>query len=487
MKNITLSVLIALSSASALPVLAQSSTVPTTSELSVVTSEQQYSDAELDSILAPIALYPDSLLTHILIAATYPLDVVAADRWRQSNQHLTPEQVENVLEGVTWDPSVKALAPFADLLNTMAKDLEWLQQLGDNVLISQARVLDRVQVLRQHAHNTGNLVTNDYIEVETERQRDREIIYIEPRQREVVYVPYYNPHVVYGHWWHATAPIFWSHRVSYHHHHNVYWAPRVRLSTAFYFGGVHWHNRHVVIHRTPVRRYYHGSPRKRVISNGYQRWEHRTDHRRARYSSRVVHSAPARYQHKGVVRSHTPVRHSSASHSPARNVVPPKAVTGLRQRDIRLDKAQRHTSADRKQNIEHALKRNQDVVKQQRPSRDVAMAQLKRDKRVTSLPDRKAPQRVERAYSQPKAHKPQRIETSKPQPMQRVSPDSQLREAKPERKVQQVAQQRVKPQRTVTPQQSAKPRRIERQTYSAKPQTRVSHGDKSSQRKFSKD
>jgi hypothetical protein len=168
-------------------------------------------------------------------------------------------------------------------------------------------------------------------------------------------------------------------------------------------------------------------------------------------------------------------------------VVPPKAVTGLRQRDIRLDKAQRHISADRKQNIEHALKRNQDVVKQQRPSRDVAMAQLKRDKRVTSLPDRKAPQRVERAYSQPKAHKPQRIETSKPQPMQRVSQDSQLRKAKPERKVQQVAQQRVKPQRTVRPQQSAKPRRIERQTYSAKPHARVSHGDKSSQRKFSKD
>ena len=161
MKNITLSVIVALSSVSALPVIAQSNA----NLAHVSASTQQYSDAELDSVLAPIALYPDTLLTHILIAATYPLDVVAADRWRQSNKHLTPEQVENVLASVNWDPSVKALAPFTDLLSTMANDLQWLQQLGDNVLIDQSRVLDRVQVLRQHAFNPCNLVTNDYIEV----------------------------------------------------------------------------------------------------------------------------------------------------------------------------------------------------------------------------------------------------------------------------------------------------------------------------------
>ncbi|BFT32246.1 DUF3300 domain-containing protein [Alteromonas sp. D210916BOD_24] len=293
MKRLTLIVFISLCSAPLMAVEAPSTAPFNYSE---TVSEQTYSDAQLDSMLAPIALYPDTLLTHILIAATYPLDVVAADRWRQSNQHLTPEQVENVLESVNWDPSVKALAPFTDLLHTMAEDLDWLQQLGDSVLIDQARVLDRVQILRQHAHNTGNLSTNDYIEVETERQRDREIIYIEPRQREIVYVPYYNPLVVYGHWWHATAPIYWHHRVSYHHYHNVYWAPRVRLSTFFYFGGVHWHNRHVVVHRTPVRRYHYQSPRKRVISHDYQRWEHRIEHRRARYSPQVTRSAPGRYE-----------------------------------------------------------------------------------------------------------------------------------------------------------------------------------------------
>ncbi|MFT5177575.1 MAG: hypothetical protein ACI90R_000613, partial [Alteromonas macleodii] len=382
MKNITLSVIVALSSVSALPAIAQSNA----NLAHVSASTQQYSDAELDSVLAPIALYPDTLLTHILIAATYPLDVVAADRWRQSNKHLTPEQVENVLASVNWDPSVKALAPFTDLLSTMANDLQWLQQLGDNVLIDQSRVLDRVQVLRQHALNTGNLVTNDYIEVEREREPTREIIYIEPRQREVVYVPYYDPHVVYGHWWHTTSPVRWRHHVSYHHHSNVYWSPSIHLSTFFFFGSVHWHNRHVVIHREPVRRYYHGSPRKRVISRDYRRWEHNTVHRRARYSTRVVHNAPSRYEHAGVSRAkHLSNKHASTVNTSKRHndkntvrpiartentktvrrTIEPKQVTPLRESRFQ----NKQDSVSRKQSIEHALKRNQAASRSEKPTR----------------------------------------------------------------------------------------------------------------------
>lgn len=298
MKNIALSIVIALGGAAVgFPALAQQSTVDATLNQTLANNQTQVSDAQLDSVLAPIALYPDTLLTHILIASTYPLDVVSADRWRQSNKHLTPEQVEDVLEDVNWDPSVKALAAFTDLLNTMANDLDWLQQLGDSVLISQDRVLDRVQVLRQHARNTGNLDTNDYVEVETEQNNSREIIYIAPRQREVVYVPYYDPQIVYGNWWHPVAPIFWSHHVNYHRHRNVYWSPRVRISAFFSFGAVHWSNRHVVVHRQPVRRFYRGSQRKRVMSNDYQRWDHRVDHRRARYSQRVVQTKPTRFVH----------------------------------------------------------------------------------------------------------------------------------------------------------------------------------------------
>ena len=463
MKNIALSVVLALASASALPALAQSNT----SSSQVSSTAQQYSDADLDSVLAPIALYPDTLLTHILIASTYPLDVVAADRWRQSNKHLAPQQVESVLDGVSWDPSVKALASFTELLNTMANDLEWLQQLGDNVLVDQSRVLDRVQVLRQHAHNTGNLVTNDYIEVETERESSREIIYIEPRQREVVYVPYYDPHVVYGNWWHTSSPVRWRHHVSYHHYSNVYWSPSVHLSTFFFFGSVHWHNRHVVIHREPVRRYYHGSPRKRVVSRDYRRWEHNTVHRRARYSERVVRSAPSRYEHAGVTRAkhlsnkhvktvNTPARHNdkrfnkplarsvekplartnekpfaranekplarsnekpltrSIDNKPVKRTIEPKQVTPLRE-----NRFQKQDSANRKQSIEHALKRNQAVARSEKPNRDNTLKALKRDKPTRVTPASESKRYANRGETTQRSMKQsvnrQRVERTSPQ------------------------------------------------------------------------
>lgn len=462
MKNITLSVLLALSGTASLPALAQTEPLLSGADMSVVSSEQQFSDAELDSMLAPIALYPDTLLSHILIAATYPLDVVAADRWRQSNQHLTPEQVENVLESVTWDPSVKALAPFTDLLNTMASDLEWLQQLGDSVLISEARVLDRVQVLRQHAHNTGNLVTNDYIEVEREREREREIIYIAPRQREVVYVPFYDPHIVYGSWWHATSPIYWHHRVSYHHHHNVFWAPRVRLSSFFYFGGLHWHNRYVVVHRQPVRHFYHGSPRKRVVSNGYQRWQHRSEHRRARYSSRVVHHAPPRYtkhvqsksRHSSVVRTTTSPRNHLAvtkreiSANTSR-VLQANRLSGKKEAAVNVHRDKLHSGTPRKQKLETTAQLKQTKQSRLSPSREATLQKLKQ-----SRSERLSPVTAKTA-------KTQRINSAKSERLARV--DNSFRaqrqtSAVPDRQAKAVKRytERQAPQQLKTQRQSSK-------------------------------
>ena len=468
MKNITLSVIVALSSVSALPAIAQSNA----NLAHVSASTQQYSDAELDSVLAPIALYPDTLLTHILIAATYPLDVVAADRWRQSNKHLTPEQVENVLASVNWDPSVKALAPFTDLLSTMANDLQWLQQLGDNVLIDQSRVLDRVQVLRQHAFNTGNLVTNDYIEVEREREPTREIIYIEPRQREVVYVPYYDPHVVYGHWWHKTSPVRWRHHVSYHHHSNVYWSPSIHLSTFFFFGSVHWHNRHVVIHREPVRRYYHGSPRKRVISQDYRRWEHNTVHRRARYSTRVVHNTPSRYEHAGVSRAkHLSNKHASTVNTSKRHndkntvrpiartenikavrrTIEPKKVTPLRESRFQ----NKQDSVSRKQSIEYALKRNQAASRSEKPTRDRTLSQLKRDK-------------------------PARIST--PSESKRYANRENTLKRPAKQNINRERIERTSPQNKPVARESSKPRRIERASTSSVSRAQVKNSESSRNR-----
>merc|ERR1712000_718071 len=157
---------------------------------------QRLSEETLDTLLAPIALYPNTLVTHILIASTYPLQVIEADRWRQYNQSLEGDALERALENADWDPSVKALVPFTDVLRHMSDDLGWLQNLGDAVITNEDWVLDRVQALRLQARQSGNLQSNDYQQVSTEDK----IIVIESRQPEVVYIPYYDTSHVYGHW-----------------------------------------------------------------------------------------------------------------------------------------------------------------------------------------------------------------------------------------------------------------------------------------------
>ena len=284
MKRLTLAVILSGAMVS-LPAMAKQDSYASQSQA------DSYTDAELDSLLAPIALYPDTILTHILIASTYPLEVIAADRWRQQHSHLDAEDVEREIEDFDWDPSVKAIVPFTDILQTLSGDLDWLQALGDNVLISQGRVLARVQVLRQHALNAGTLDDNEYQRIE----RDRETIVIAPVRKEVVYVPYYDTRVVYGNWWHPVAPVYWHQPSHYRFTAGFYWSPSIRLSTHFYFGGISWHDRHVVVTHRPVKRFYYGNDIKRSYSRDYQPWQHNANHRRVRYSDNVVRSPGKRY------------------------------------------------------------------------------------------------------------------------------------------------------------------------------------------------
>jgi hypothetical protein len=168
-------------------------------------ASRQFRQEELDQMLAPIALYPDSLLAQILMAATYPLEVVQADRWAKANRNLGGDQLNDALDQKEWDPSVKALVPFPQVLSMMSERLEWTQKLGDAFLDQQDEVMDTVQRLRARAQAAGNLR-------DTEEQRvmaeDGGIV-IEPVNPEVVYVPVYDPTVIYGPWWYpAFPPIF---------------------------------------------------------------------------------------------------------------------------------------------------------------------------------------------------------------------------------------------------------------------------------------
>jgi hypothetical protein len=163
------------------------------------------SKQELDQLLAPIALYPDDLLSNVLMASTYPLDVVQAARWRSTNSKPKGDALAKALEAQDWDPSVKALVQFPDVLKTMSDKLDWTQKLGEAFLTQQDDVMDEIQVLREKADEAGNLKTNKQQKV----SKEGSAIVIEPANPDVVYVPVYQPSVVYGSWWYPDYPPYY--------------------------------------------------------------------------------------------------------------------------------------------------------------------------------------------------------------------------------------------------------------------------------------
>jgi len=213
-----------------------------------VNRDELPSQAELEQVLAPIALYPDTLLSHILIAATYPLEVIQAERWSAKHPSFKGVKAVQAVEDETWDPSVKALVAFPRILQRLSQDLEWTQKLGEAFLQDEPSVLNSIQSLRKLAARAGNLDNLDKLAV----RHDRETIILEPRERDVVYLPYYNTRTVYGPWrWSRYQPVHWDypyhgHRHSYDHHPSFYWGPRVSVSFGFFFNTLHWRDRHIV-------------------------------------------------------------------------------------------------------------------------------------------------------------------------------------------------------------------------------------------------
>jgi hypothetical protein len=166
---------------------------------------------ELDQLLAPIALHPDSLVSQILMAATYPLEVVQADRWAKQNAKLKGDALTKALEAQEWDPSVKSLVNFPQVLTMMSEKLDWTQKLGDAFLADQKKVLDTIQSLRAKAQASGNLKSTKEQTVIVEEK----IIKIESASPQVIYVPTYNPTVVYGAWPYPAYPPYYYYPPGY--------------------------------------------------------------------------------------------------------------------------------------------------------------------------------------------------------------------------------------------------------------------------------
>jgi len=263
-----------------------------------------FKQEELDAMLAPIALYPDALLSQVLMASTYPLEIVEAARWQKQNPSLKGTALQDALQKQTWDESVKSMTAFPDVLSKLNQDLGWTQKLGDAFLGQQQQVMDTVQSLRAKAQAAGNLKSNEQQKVETQQDSGKTYIVIQPANPEVVYVPTYQPTVVYGAWPYPAYPPYYP----------PYWAaPGAAFVSGFawgvgiaagaaLWGGCNWGRGDVNVN---VNRYNNFNRTNINNSN----WNHNVNHRgavpyrdngsRGKYGAQDRQAAQARDQFRG--------------------------------------------------------------------------------------------------------------------------------------------------------------------------------------------
>jgi hypothetical protein len=170
---------------------------------------QLLDQAALDQLVAPIALYPDTVLAQVLMASTYPLEVVQAARWQAANKKLKGDKLQEAADKQDWDASVKALVTAPNVLSMMNDQLDWTTDLGNAVLAQQADVMDAIQRLRAKAQENGKLATTKQQTVSVAQEAGKEVIVIAPASPETVYVPYYEPQVVYGTWPYPDYPPYY--------------------------------------------------------------------------------------------------------------------------------------------------------------------------------------------------------------------------------------------------------------------------------------
>jgi hypothetical protein len=294
--RIVLALFLALLAAGAGDVLAQATPPPP--DPAQAPAQPLLRPEELDQLLAPIALYPDSLLAQVLMAATYPLEIVQAARWVKDNASVKGDQVVAALRDRPWDPSVKSLAQFPDVLGMLNERLEWTQKLGDAFLTQQRDVATSVQRLRKRAQDAGTLKSGQQQVVTVEK----EVIIIQPASPQVVYVPSYDPVVVYGAWPYPAYPPPPP---------PPYYYPATGIALGFaagfvtgaaLYGGWDWHHGDITINNS-VNHYHNsgninsGNINTGNIKRGQNTWKHDPAHRKG-----APYNHPATAQRYGQTR-----------------------------------------------------------------------------------------------------------------------------------------------------------------------------------------
>ena len=234
-----------------------------------------FSQQDLDELLAPIALYPDALLAQVLMASTYPLEVVEAARWQKQNAALKDKALEEAVKNQTWDESVKALTTVPQVLTMMNEKLDWTTKLGDAFLSKQEDVLKTAQTLRKKADEAGNLKTSKEMTVKKETENNVQVIKIENPTPETVYVPTYNPATAYGPWWYAAPPPYYYYPPGY-----AYGGAGLAFASGVFWGaaiagGIGWGNNDININRNT-----NINTGNRNNIQGGDKWQHNPEHRK---------------------------------------------------------------------------------------------------------------------------------------------------------------------------------------------------------------
>ncbi|UFS70250.1 DUF3300 domain-containing protein [Geomonas sp. RF6] len=273
------------------------------------TPQKKLSKEELGQLLAPIALYPDDLVTQILMASTYPLEIVQADRWVKSHKQSAGEQLAKDLEKESWDPSVKSLVQFPTVLAAMSDKLDLTTKIGDAFLSQQQDVLETIQELRKKAQAAGNLKSTKEQVVVVEK----ETIIIKPADPQVIYVPSYSPTVVYGTWPYPAYPPAYYYPPPPPSYPAYHFAAGMAVGVAWGYAWGHsdWHGQEVTINHNQNVTLNRNIDRSKYENRqgGNSTWQHNPSHRKGvaykdgatakRYGQSPARSTAARADARG--------------------------------------------------------------------------------------------------------------------------------------------------------------------------------------------
>ena len=345
-----------------------------------------FTSEQLDQMTAQIALYPDSLLSQVLMATTYPDEFAEAAKWSKAHPDAKGDDAVKMVEGENWDASVASLVGFPEVLVTFGEKPDWVKNMGDAFLAQPEDVMDSVQRLRAQAEKAGNLKSNEQVKVSKEaaapasapagsttvvQQAPPQVIVIQPAQPSVVYVPSYNPAVVYGPWRYPAYPPFyyppppgywWSRPVAT----GIAWGVGIGVSNALW-GGFNWGRHDVDIN---VNRYNNINVNKRLDVNSSQTsWNHNPEHRKTNYRGGDATRQNLDKQYQSGNREQYRGRDSAQNAS--RDASRERAAQAMQDKGVNVDKA---AANDRAQNVDRSAAKDRAQSADRSAARDRAQS-----------------------------------------------------------------------------------------------------------------